>query len=183
MVMKNIFYLSILSLILISCSSSNQNQSSNETEIIGSGTLENGKKVQIVIGDTNNEQVWIDYIKAHNDRDLDKIAEINADDWEGYTADGSVVKGNEAHIEILDNWFKTASPKWEIKWMIANAAENEEGVIVQWLTTGNDYTDVDENGNEIFEHNVHDVQFVDGKIKRINVYSRAKAQDSAEFSY
>tara|TARA_Y100000996_G_C22532681_1_gene647128 strand:+ start:127 stop:672 length:546 start_codon:yes stop_codon:yes gene_type:complete len=181
--MKNIFYLSILSLILISCSSSNQNQSSNETEIIGSGTLENGKKVQIVIGDTNNEQVWIDYIKAHNDRDLDKIAEINADDWEGYTADGSVVKGNEAHIEILDNWFKTASPKWEIKWMIANAAENEEGVIVQWLTTGNDYTDVDENGNEIFEHNVHDVQFVDGKIKRINVYSRAKAQDSAEFSY
>ena len=181
--MKNIFYLSILSLILISCSSSNQNQSSNETEIIGSGTLENGKKVQIVIGDTNNEQVWIDYIKAHNDRDLDKIAEINADDWEGYTADGSVLKGNEAHIEILDNWFKTASPKWEIKWMIANAAENEEGVIVQWLTTGNDYTDVDENGNEIFEHNVHDVQFVDGKIKRINVYSRAKAQDSAEFSY
>ena len=181
--MKNIFYLSILSLILISCSSSNQNQSSNETEIIGSGTLENGKKVQIVIGDTNNEQVWIDYIKAHNDRDLDKIAEINADDWEGYTADGSVVKGNEAHIEILDNWFKTASPKWEIKWMIANAAENEEGVIVQWLTTGNDYTDVDENGNEIFEHNVHDVQFVGGKIKRINVYSRAKAQDSAEFSY
>tara|TARA_B100000945_G_scaffold201050_1_gene161684 strand:- start:956 stop:1501 length:546 start_codon:yes stop_codon:yes gene_type:complete len=181
--MKNIFYLSILSLILISCSSSNQNQSSNETEIIGSGTLENGKKVQIVVGDTNNEQVWIDYIKAHNDRDLDKIAEINADDWEGYTADGSVVKGNEAHIEILDNWFKTASPKWEIKWMIANAAENEEGVIVQWLTTGNDYTDVDENGNEIFEHNVHDVQFVDGKIKRINVYSRAKAQDSAEFSY
>ena len=181
--MKNIFYLSILSLILISCSSSNQNQSSNETEIIGSGTLENGKKVQIVIGDTNNEQVWIDYIKAHNDRDLDKIAEINADDWEGYTADGSVVKGNEAHIEILDNWFKTASPKWEIKWMIANAAENEEGVIVQWLTTGNDYTDVDENGNEIFEHNVHDVQFLNGKIKRINVYSRAKAQDSAEFSY
>ena len=181
--MKNIFYLSILSLILISCNASNQNQSSNETDIIGSGTLDNGKKVQIIAGDTNNEQVWIDYIKAHNDRDLDKIAEINADDWEGYTADGSVVKGSDAHIEILDNWFKTASPKWEIKWMIANAAVNEEGVMVQWLTTGNDYTDIDENGNEIFEHNVHDIQFVDGKIKRINVYSRAKAQDSAEFSY
>ena len=67
--------------------------------------------------------------------------------------------------------------------MIANAAENEDGVVVQWLTTGNDYTDTDENGNEIFEHNVHDIQFVDGKIKRINVYSRAKAQESAEFSY
>ena len=74
---------------------------------------------------------------------------INADDWEGYTADGSVVKGSDTHIEILDNWFKTANPKWEIKWMIANAAENEDGVVVQWLTTGNDYTDTDENGNEI----------------------------------
>jgi hypothetical protein len=67
--------------------------------------------------------------------------------------------------------------------MIANAAKNNEGVVEQWLTTGNDYSDVDENGNEIFEHNVHDIMFVDGKIKKINVYSRAKAQESAEFSY
>ena len=183
--MKYLVYISILSLALVSCNSSNQNQTSNsnESSVIGSGTLDNGKKVQIVAGDTNNEQVWIDYIKAHNERDLDKIAEINAVDWEGYTADGSVVKGSDTHIEILDNWFKTANPKWEIKWMIANAAENEDGVVVQWLTTGNDYTDTDENGNEIFEHNVHDIQFVDGKIKRINVYSRVKAQESAEFSY
>ena len=117
--MKNLSTLIILSLIFISCNSSNQNQASNPNEpsVIGSGTLDNGKKIQIVAGNTNNEQVWIDYIKAHNERDLDKIAEINADDWEGYTADGSVVKGSDAHIEILDNWFKTASPKWEIKWM------------------------------------------------------------------
>ena len=36
--------------------------------------------------------------------------------------------------------------------MIANAAKNKEGIIEQWLTTGNEYTDVDENGNEIFEY-------------------------------
>ena len=67
--------------------------------------------------------------------------------------------------------------------MIANAVKNNEGIVEQWLTTGNDYTDVDENGNEIFEHNVHDVMFSEGKIKRINVYKRAKAEESAEFSY
>ena len=94
----------------------------------------------------------------------------------------SVVKGNEAHIEILDNWFKNANPKWEVKWMIANAAKNKDGVIEQWLTTGNEYTDV-ENGNEIFEYNVHDILFENGKIKRINVYKRAKAQEEADFSY
>ena len=74
--MKYLVYISILSLALVSCNSSNQNQTSNsnESSVIGSGTLDNGKKVQIVAGDTNNEQVWIDYIKAHNERDLDKIA-------------------------------------------------------------------------------------------------------------
>ena len=27
--------------------------------------------------------------------------------------------------EILDNWFKTAKPRWEVRWMIANAGENK----------------------------------------------------------
>ena len=67
--------------------------------------------------------------------------------------------------------------------MIANAAKNKEGVIEQWLTTGNDYTDVDAEENPIFEHNVHDVLFVNGKIKKINVYKRAKAEESGDFSY
>ncbi len=67
--------------------------------------------------------------------------------------------------------------------MIANSAEDNEGQMTQWLTTGNDYFDVDESGNEIFEHNVHDIKFVDGKIKEIYVYSREKAQDSLGFSY
>jgi hypothetical protein len=67
--------------------------------------------------------------------------------------------------------------------MIANAAVNKDGITEQWLTTGNEYTDVDENGNEIFEHNVHDILFMDGKIKKINVYKRAKAQEEADFSY
>ena len=58
--------------------------------------------------------------------------------------------------------------------MIANSVKNEDGEIEQWLTTGNDYYDVDADGNEIFEYNVHDVQFKDGKIVRVNVYSRAK---------
>ena len=70
--MKYLVCISILSLALVSCISSHQNHSSNSNESghIGSGTLDNGKKVQIVAGDTNNEQVWIDYIKAHNERDL-----------------------------------------------------------------------------------------------------------------
>ena len=113
----------------------------------------------------------------------EKIAEINDEKWEGYTADGSVGKGNDTHIAILDNWFKNASPRWEVRWMIANSVKNEDGEIEQWLTTGNDYYDVDADGNEVFEYNVHDVQFKDGKIIRVNVYSRAKEQGLIEYNY
>ena len=68
----------------------------------------------IIAGETSNQEIWLKYIQAHNDKNLDIIAEINAEDLEGYTADWSVVKGNAAHIEILDNWFNNANanPKW-----------------------------------------------------------------------
>ena len=61
--------------------------------------------------------------------------------------------------------------------MIANSGEDENGEMTQWPTTANDLTDVDEQGNEIIEHHVHDVQFENGKIKKIYVYSRYKAQE------
>lgn len=184
-IMKNHIFLFIVLLVAFGC------QNTAVTPVAGVGPIEIGSALMdgtnemtpIVVGNTDNQAVWLDYINAHNERDLDKIAEINAEGWEGYTAQGSVLRGTEAHIEALDNWFKTASPKWEVKWMIANAAKNKDGAMEQWLTTGNDYTDIDADGNPIFEYNVHDILFVDGKIKKINVYSRAKAIDSAEFNY
>jgi predicted RNase H-like HicB family nuclease len=49
--------------------------------------------------------------------------------------------------------------------------------MTHWLTTGNTYTDTDADGNEVLEHHIHDMEFVDGKIKKINVYSRAKTME------
>ena len=171
--------------VIISCENLNKEDiKSSDPVIIGSVKMPGTDVLTpLLVGETNNQQTWIDYIKAHNERNLDKIAQINAKDWIGYTPDGYVVKGTKAQTEALDDWFRSSDPKWEVKWMIANAAKNKDGVIEQWLTTGNDYTDVDESRNEIFEYNVHDVQFVNGKIKRINVYKRAKEQDLKEFSY
>ena len=183
--MKNNFAYILLIMLLIGCTDNQQQNSNDNSNLeIGSALMDGTTEMTpIIVGETSNQDIWIKYIQAHNDKNLDIIAEINAEDWEGYTADGSVVKGNKAHIEILDNWFKNANPKWEVKWMIANAAKNKDGIIEQWLTTGNEYTDVDENGNEIFEYNVHDILFEDGKIKKINVYKRAKAQEELDFSY
>lgn len=56
----------------------------SEHTVIGTTYSEDGAAHSLFVGNTDNQQIWIDYIQAHNDRDLDKIAAINADDWTGY---------------------------------------------------------------------------------------------------
>jgi ketosteroid isomerase-like protein len=144
-----------------------------DSAVIGTVFSKEQQPKDMVVGDLSHQQIWVDYIKAHNDRDLDKISDINADDWTGYVPDGSVVKGNAAHIEWLADWFASPDdPRWTIQWMIANSEVNDKGEVEQWLTTRNDITFNDAEGNRITEHHVHDIQFVGGKIKKIYVYAR-----------
>ena len=165
--MKKLLLLTILSAFILSC------ESKTADLVIGSTLGNDGESSEIVVGDTSNQQVWIDYIDAHNERDLDKIAEINADGWVGYPPNGNVIRGNDAHMEFLDEWFSSsANPKWTVKWMIANKGEDVEGVMQEFLTTGNDITFIDEEGNEVVENHIHDIMFEEGKIKTIFVYSK-----------
>jgi hypothetical protein len=178
--MRKLLAFAALSMILVSCENQEVPATDENTEptIIGSSIGDDGKSSPLVAGDTALEQIWLDYIIAHNDRNLENIAAINAEGWEGYTPDGGVITGTEAHMELLKNWFDTGNPKWQVKWMITNSGNNEEGVMTHWLTTGNDLTDVDEEGNETLEHHVHDIEFAGDKIKRINVYSRLKENNA-----
>ena len=48
-----------------------------------------------------------------------------------------------------------------------------DGSIEHWLTTGNEFNDT-VDGEEIFMNVIADVNFVEGKIKRINIHNRAK---------
>ena len=110
--MKNIYHLLFIGILFIGCNSNISNENTTE---IGSVLLdESSEMTPLFAGEISNQEIWVRYIQAHNDKNLDIIAEINADDWEGYTADGSVVKGSAAHIEILDNWFKDLF-KWLFK--------------------------------------------------------------------
>ena len=81
--------------------------------VIGTVYSDDGTPNQLFAGNTDKQQIWVDYIQAHNDRDLDGIATMNADDWEGYLPDGGVIKGNTTHIEFLKDWFSSSeNPKW-----------------------------------------------------------------------
>lgn len=148
-----------------------------EPTVIGSSISDDGSVHPLYAGDAALAQIWVDYIEAHNKRDFDAIAAINAESWEGYLPTGESVKGNEAHIAFLREWLGSSqNPSWTIKWMVANSGVNAEGAMEHWLTTGNDITYFDDAGAEIVEHHVHDVQIVDGKIAKIYVYARAKTQ-------
>jgi len=87
--MKAILILMVSVVCSASAIASDHNVKADSTDVeIGTVYLEDGTANPIIAGDTTNQQIWVDYIQAHNDRDLTKIAEINAEDWLGYPPDG-----------------------------------------------------------------------------------------------
>jgi len=176
--MKKILLISVISIALTSCQPpiEKETNQSNQKTIIGYEFNEKGEKLNIVAGDVGVTKIWLDYIQAHNDRNLDKIAEIDAVDIEVYRPDGAVGKGRDTHKQVLGDWFKSSNPNWKVIWMVTNTVEQKDGKTQNWLTTGNEFTDM-VDGKETMIHSIADVNFVDGKIKRINIYNRAKEQE------
>lgn len=69
--------------------------------VIGNVYSDDGTPNRLLSGNTDKQQIWVDYRQAHNDRDLDETTTVNVDDWEDYLPDGGVIKGNITHIEFL----------------------------------------------------------------------------------
>ena len=82
----------------------------------------------------------MEYIQAHNDKDLDKIAVMNAEDVTVHASDGTLIKGRDAHKLALSAWFGASNPMWKVNWMATNTVEQKDGENKNWLTTGNDVT-------------------------------------------
>ena len=125
---------------------------------------------------TANAQIWIDYIQAHNDRDFEKIAAMNAEDFRGIAAHGEVVEGSGAHTAFLQNWIAAEEPRWRVWWVIANDGENSEGAMEEWLATGNVVTTQGTDGEPVRTYETVDVLLQDGKIKLLNVAAQKMPQ-------
>ena len=145
---------------------------SNEPTVIGYEFNDEGVKQNIVAGDVAITDVYMDYIQAHNDKNLDKIHEMDMEDVIIRAANGALYNGRDSHKQELEAWFNAASPAWKIKWMVANTVEGADGKTQNWLTTGVDVVQA-LDGNNITTHHVVDVNFIDVKVKELNVYDRA----------
>jgi len=139
---------------------------------VGRQYFGDGSSKPLLAGSAVNAQLWIDYIQAHNERDFDKIAAMNAADFKGITAGGEVVSGSEAQAAFLRNWVATENPQWAVWWVIPNDGENEEGGMEKWLATGNVITATGPDGTERKTYETVDVLIEDGKIRLLNVASQ-----------
>ena len=112
--MKNILVLLLMATVSISCNNSNESESTKHSQIqLELKFLMTVQEYLFMEGDMNTTKLWETYIKAHNEKDLETIKNINDDAFKGYPPNGDVIDGSEAHIGFLEEWFTNSSPKVE----------------------------------------------------------------------
>jgi uncharacterized protein YacL (UPF0231 family) len=144
-----------------------------EKQPIGFDISEEGAERMLYGGSMSTVEVWKSYIKAHNENDLEAIRSLNADSIKIWGPRGELIKGTNAHIEFLSNWFSANAPSWDSNYFIANAYTDQSGALREWVTSGHDVT-LTVEGNKIKVNQVHDALISDGKVQMFYVYERAE---------
>ena len=165
--------LSICVLLLAQTSFAGHHEKSEEAEktVIGYEIID-GERLDIAAGDASAVDIWVEYVEAHNMRDLEKIDSMNADDFEGRAPNGIIVKGREAHAEFLKEWFERSNPSWKFNYAMANDVIQADGSADHWVTSLYTVTETID-GEEVAREEMFDVQIENGKIKNIMVAARA----------
>lgn len=144
-----------------------------EDQPIGYDISDKGVERTLYGGDIATVTVWEDYVKAHNENDLEAIRSFNAEGFKAWGPRGEFIDGSDAHIEFLSNWFAQNNPKWKSKYFIANEFTDKDGKLQQWVTSGH-YVTLTVDEKEITVNQVHDALIADGKVQRFYVYERAE---------
>lgn len=166
----NKIYILLTTIYLISFSCNTPDKS---PVIIGFSIGADGDRSDITLSSDNTE-VWVEYLAAHNNRDYDKISQMNSDDIEVWGPAGQYIKGNEAHIEFLKEWIAATDVKWSPQWFINNTGENTEtGEFNNYVTSGHQMT-FTIDGEETNFYQVHDAVIREGKIVNFNVYEQER---------
>ncbi|MDG2146723.1 MAG: hypothetical protein P8K14_00645 [Flavobacteriaceae bacterium] len=176
--MKNIILLLISVSLMTSCieTTKSNNKIIEKQSIIGYDISDEGEKRDLEAGSIENITLWDNYIKAHNDRDFDVIRSLDSDTFKARGPQGQFIEGIDAHIEFLSQWFDQNSPKWKIKYAIANDVRTKDGELRQWVTAGHDVT-LTVDGKEVNLYQVIDALISDGKVQEFYVHERVKGEN------
>lgn len=171
--MKKILLLLISVSFMISCT---ENIIVKKQSIIGYDISDEGEKRDLEAGSIENITLWDNYIKAHNDRDFDVIRSLDSDTIKIRGPQGQWVLGVNAHYDFLRQWFDQNSPKWKIKYAIANDVRTKDGELRQWVTAGHDMT-LTVDGKEVNLYQIIDALISDGKVQEFYVHERVKGEN------
>ena len=82
---------------------------------------ENGKEVDIYVGDLESTDVIRKWFESYNARDLETVASIEHEDVVLYAPNGMIIKSSQEHTELAAQ-FLAAYPnaKWEVLWSISS---------------------------------------------------------------
>jgi hypothetical protein len=171
-----IYFLLILSISIFSCNSKTE---TTKNTPIGFEISNKGEKLFLTAGEMSSVAIWEKYIDAHNNRNIEDIKSMNADDIKIYGPRGEYIEGSKAHEEFLKVWFSTNNPKWSPKYYIANDVINTDGNNTEhWVTSSLNLSLID--GDKVLKVvQIHDALISDGKVKKFYVYERLK-QDNEE---
>lgn len=168
--MKKIF----ITLLIICMSSFSCESPDNSPAVIGFNFNQNGERSDITL-EADLAETWVEYINAHNQRDYDKISNMNSEEIKVWGPAGQYVEGTEAHIEFLKEWIAATNVKWTPQWFINNSGENAEGKKVDYVTSGHQMT-FTIDGEESYFYQIHDAVISEGKIINFNVYEQKRSE-------
>ena len=173
--MKKILLFTLLVGSLFSCQGPAEKGSehSHESTVTGYQFNDEGEKQNLIAGDVSITETYMEFINAHNDRDIDKIMSMVQDSILIRTHDARLLNGKATHRQALEEWFPRSNPMWTVKWMVTNTVEVKDGENSDWLTTGIEIVETLDDKERTREQ-ILDVNFVGKMIKEVSIYERSK---------
>ena len=144
-----------------------------EPQGAGFFTAQPGEKY--ITGSDDVTDVWVKYIEAHNNRQIDAIMSMETDSISITGPDGSRINGKEMHEQALNAWFPAEDPKWEIYWAMPYEGVNGGAT---WVVAGHAVT-LNVEGEEVKVNSMIDGELIDGKVNRFFVYNMAVPAETA----
>lgn len=159
--MKQISYLLLATLFMVAC-----NTTPEAVDTPAPGFLQTADgKIDAVNASPENLAILEKYIKAHNERNIELISEMDHDSISIELPDGSVVFGKDTHREVLEQWFDASNPIWNTVFAYSMKVVGQKG---EWVITGHSFKD-QVDGTDINEYHIADMFIVEDKIRRIIV--------------
>ena len=143
----------------------------------GAGFFSPQPEEKFVVASDDVTDVWMKYIDAHNNGDVEAIMAMESDSIYIMGPEGAVIKGKEAHAAMLKVWFETANPKWKVYWAMPyiGVTGGEE-----WIIAGHNTTST-VDGVKTSVLDMIDANIKDGMVQKFWVYqNQGPSEDASE---